>query len=205
MVCRRDMMEQALCTLLRSASHPTHSCFMRAEPSSSRIQTWTSFAWCLIVLPESALIDLKSFWHRVIYIYMDQTNSTDTTPSVPAGERIPNDAPAPSSMNDLEALDIVKVCSSIAQKFACYFFLCSESGFERYRNSRFRPQSCKHVNGILKPLHLRGTQGSQRISHARITGRAWRGRHSSSSSVPGGRVREAMPSCFSRLTLTAGT
>jgi hypothetical protein len=48
---------------------------------------------------------------------MDQVNSksSDSAPSVPVGERISADAPPPSSMNDLEALDIVKVFSLMPQ------------------------------------------------------------------------------------------
>jgi hypothetical protein len=40
---------------------------------------------------------------------MDEVKSTDSVPSVPVGERTPSDGVPPSSMNDLEALDIVKV------------------------------------------------------------------------------------------------
>ena len=38
---------------------------------------------------------------------MDQTKSADSVSSAPVGERIAGDAAPPSSMNDLEALDLV--------------------------------------------------------------------------------------------------
>ena len=71
---------------------------------------------------------------------MDQTKSADSVSSAPVGERIAGDAAPPSSMNDLEALDIVKVGPA---PIACTPF-CSllGSGVERIRNSRLRPQSC---------------------------------------------------------------
>ncbi len=41
---------------------------------------------------------------------MDEVKSAESAAGGAAGERIPNDSAPPSSMNDLEALDIVKVC-----------------------------------------------------------------------------------------------
>jgi hypothetical protein len=40
---------------------------------------------------------------------MEEAKAADVTASAAAGDRLPSDAAPPSSMNDLEALDIVKV------------------------------------------------------------------------------------------------
>ncbi len=56
---------------------------------------------------------------------MDQVNSksSENAPSVPVGERIAADAPPPSSMNDLEALDIVKVSDTFTNSLHSFIFM----------------------------------------------------------------------------------
>jgi hypothetical protein len=55
---------------------------------------------------------------------MDQVHSkaSDSAPSVPLGERVPTDVPPPS-MNDLEALDIVKVSAAFPLRLLLFIFI----------------------------------------------------------------------------------
>jgi hypothetical protein len=55
---------------------------------------------------------------------MDEVKSTDSVPSVPVGERAAADAAPPSSMNDLEALDMVKVPPFFAFCSALHDVVC---------------------------------------------------------------------------------
>jgi len=54
---------------------------------------------------------------------MDEVKSAESAAGGAAGDRIPNDSAPPSSMNDLEALDIVKVCPLLALS-AVYVDVC---------------------------------------------------------------------------------